>query len=142
MSKPIVKEQGLTVIRQPRKCRLCNESFPTGTKMVRTRYKGRISYIEYVCRRCDDARQNGRINVAGRFCIGDRVRYHTDGTGNPDLDGWIGTVIYADSRDYTVEFPFAIYDGITDYRAREIGIEPKREQGWFCREEHLEEVAT
>jgi hypothetical protein len=52
----------------------------------------------------------------------------------------VGTVIFVDSRDYTVEFDQTFYDAITDYRAREIGIEPKFERGWFCREDHLEEV--
>ena len=32
----------------------------------------------------------------------------------------------------------AVYEGVTDYRARDIGIEPKVNRGWFCLEENLE----
>ena len=40
---------------------------------------------------------------------------------------------------YTVEFDRPFYEGVTDYGARDIGIEPKVNRGWFCKEENLEE---
>lgn len=140
MSDLKIKEQGLTVVKAPHVCAICHERFPIGTKMMRTRYTGPIKYVKYVCRLCDAKVRSGEINVDRKYNIGDKVRYRTDGTGNPAINGWVGTVIYVDTRDYTVEFPREIYDGATDYRARDIGIEPKFERGWFCREEHLEEV--
>lgn len=140
MSDLKIKEQGLVAIKAPRACAICHERFPTGTKMMRTRYTGPIKFVKYVCRLCDAKVKCGMINVDRKYNIGDKVRYHTDGTGNPDIDGWVGTVIYVDTRDYTVEFPREIHNGATDYRARDIGIEPKFERGWFCREEHLEGV--
>lgn len=140
MSDLKIKEQGLVAIKAPHVCAICHERFPTSTKMMRTRYTGPIKFVKYVCRLCDTKVRCGEINVDRKYNIGDKVKYHTDGTGNPDIDGWVGTVIYVDTRDYTVEFPREIYDGVTDYRARDIGIEPKFERGWFCREEHLEEV--
>lgn len=135
-----IKEQGLVAIKAPHVCAICHERFPTGTKMMRTRYTGPIKFVKYVCRLCDTKVRCGEINVDRKYNIGDKVKYHTDGTGNPDINGWVGTVIYVDTRDYTVEFTREIYDGVTDYRARDIGIEPKFERGWFCREEHLEGV--
>lgn len=140
MSDLKIKEQRLVAIKAPHVCVICQERFPTGTKMMRTRYTGPIKFVKYVCRRCDTKVRLGEINVDRKYNIGDMVRYHIDDTGNPDIDGWVGTVIYVDTRDYTVEFPREIYDGVTDYRARDIGIEPKIGRGWFCREEHLEEV--
>ena len=75
-----------------------------------------------------------------KYKIGDRVVYHPKRTGNGWLDGWHGTVIYVDTQGacYTVEFDRPFYEGVTDYRAREIGIEPKVNCGWFCKEENLE----
>lgn len=140
MSDLKIKEQGLVTIKAPHVCAICHERLPTGTKMMRTRYTGPIKFVKYVCRLCDTKVRSGEINVERKYNIGDKVKYHTDGTGNPDINGWVGTVIYVDTRDYTVEFPREIYNGVTDYRARDIGIEPKLERGWFCREEHLEEV--
>jgi hypothetical protein len=140
MSDLKIKEQGLVTIKAPHVCAICHERFPTGTKMMRTRYTGPIKFVKYICRLCDTKVRCGEINVDRKYNIGDKVKYHTDGTGNPDIDGWVGTVIYVDTRDYTVEFQREIYDGVTDYRARDIGIEPKFERGWFCREEHLEGV--
>lgn len=140
MSDLKIKEQGLVAVKAPHVCAICHERFLTGTKMMRTRYTGPIKFVKYICRLCDTKVRCGEINVDRKYNIGDKVRYHTDGTGNPDINGWVGTVIYVDTRDYTVEFPREIYDGVTDYRARDIGIEPKFERGWFCREEHLEGV--
>ena len=38
----------------------------------------------------------------------------------------------------TVEFDKPFYEGVTDYRTRDIGYEPKLNRGWFCLEENLE----
>lgn len=75
-----------------------------------------------------------------KFAVGDRVVYRPKRTGNGWLDGWHGTVIYVDTQGacYTVEFDRPLYEGVTDYRARDIGIEPKVNRGWFCLEENLE----
>lgn len=75
-----------------------------------------------------------------KYKIGDRVVYRPKRTGNGWLDGWHGTVIYVDTQSacYTVEFDKPFYEGVTDYRARDIGIEPKVNRGWFCLEENLE----
>lgn len=75
-----------------------------------------------------------------KFAVGDRVVYRPKRTGNGWLDGWHGTVIYVDTQGacYTVEFERPFYEGVTDYRARDIGIEPKVNRGWFCLEENLE----
>lgn len=75
-----------------------------------------------------------------KFAVGDRVVYRPKRTGNGWLDGWHGTVIYVDTQGacYTVEFDRPFYEGVTDYRARDIGIEPKVIRGWFCLEENLE----
>lgn len=75
-----------------------------------------------------------------KFAVGDRVVYRPKRTGNGWLDGWHGTVIYVDTQGacYTVEFDRPFYEGATDYRARDIGIEPKVNRGWFCLEENLE----
>ena len=140
MSDLKIKEQGLTVVKAPHVCAICHERFPVGTKMMRTRYTGPIKFVKYVCRLCDAKVRSGEINVDRTYNIGDKVRYRKDDTGNPDIDGWVGTVIYVDTRTYTVEFPQEIFDGVTDYRARDIGIEPKQGHGWWCREEHLEKA--
>lgn len=75
-----------------------------------------------------------------KFAVGDRVVYRPKRTGNGWLDGWHGTVIYVDTQGacYTVEFDRPFYEGVTDYRARDIGIEPKVIRGWFCLQENLE----
>lgn len=75
-----------------------------------------------------------------KFAVGDRVVYRPKRTGNGWLDGWHGTVIYVDTQGacYTVELDRPFYEGVTDYRARDIGIEPKVNRGWFCLEENLE----
>lgn len=75
-----------------------------------------------------------------KYQIGDRVVYRPKRTGNGWLDGWHGTVIYVDTQGacYTVEFDRPFYEGVTDYRARDIGIEPKVIRGWFCLQENLE----
>lgn len=75
-----------------------------------------------------------------KFAVGDRVVYRPKRTGNGWLDGWHGTVIYVDTQGacYTVEFDRPFYEGVTDYRARDIGIETKVNRGWFCLEENLE----
>lgn len=75
-----------------------------------------------------------------KYKIGDRVVYKPKRTGNGGLDGMHGTVIYVDTQGacYTVEFDRPFYEGVTDYRARDIGIEPKVNRGWFCLEENLE----
>lgn len=114
MSDLKIKEQSLTVVKAPHVCAICHERFPVGTKMMRTRYTGPIKFVKYVCRLCDDKVRSGEINVDRTYNIGDKVRYRKDDTGNPDIDGWIGTVIYVDTRTYTVEFPQEIFDGVTD----------------------------
>ena len=138
MSDIKIKERGIVAIKATHLCQICKERFPVGTKMMRTKYKGRISFVQYVCRLCDAKIRSGELHTERTYRIGDKVRYRTDDTGNPDIDGWVGTVIYVDTRTYTVEFPQEIFDGVTDYRTRDIGIEPKPMRGWFCREEHLE----
>lgn len=37
-----------------------------------------------------------------------------------------------------MEFDKPFYEGVTDYRTRELGYEPKPNRGWFCKEENLE----
>lgn len=140
MSEPILKEYGEAIIKTPRACQICHKRFETGTRMIRKKFRGNINYVNFLCLECEEKLVSGTMKVPERkFQIGELVRYKSNGTGNTELDGMVGRVIYIDSRDYTVEFPREIYDGITDYRAREIGIEPRFERGWFCREEHLEE---
>ena len=75
-----------------------------------------------------------------KFAVGDRVIYNPKRTGNGWLAGEHGTVIYVDNTEaaYTVQFDVPVAEGITDYRARGIGIEPKYMCGWFCKEENLE----
>ena len=77
-----------------------------------------------------------------KFKPGDRVVYRiTDGgPGNSDLEGRHGTVIYVDNTPapYTVEFDESYCDGVTDYRVRQHGKEPKTWHGWFCREGNLQ----
>ena len=75
-----------------------------------------------------------------KFAVGDRVVYRPKRTGNGWLDGWHGTVIYVDTQGacYTVEFDRQFYEGVTDFRTRERGYEPKYSCGWFCKEENLE----
>ena len=74
-----------------------------------------------------------------KFAIGDRVIYNPVRSGNGWLTGEHGTVIYIDSQEacYTVEFDRQFYEGVTDYRTRERGYEPKYSCGWFCKEENL-----
>ena len=76
-----------------------------------------------------------------QFKVGDRVTYQAVSTGNADLNGWRGTVIFVDNTrcPYTVEFDrkYNDQDAVTDYRARQLGIEPKPYHGWFCRPENL-----
>lgn len=139
MDKTSYREYGTVRLDEPKRCRFCRKQFVIGQRMVRKKCRGSQNPIIYVCTACEGKIRRGET-VGRRFEIGDRVRYRCDGTGNPDLHGMVGTVIFVDSRDYTVEFDQPFYDAITDYRAREIGIEPKFERGWFCREEHLEEV--
>ena len=78
---------------------------------------------------------------AQKFKVGDRVIYHANLWGNGDLNGRVGTVIYVDNTrcPYTVEFNgwVDVVNAVTDYRAREHGIEPKQYHGWFCRPENL-----
>ena len=78
---------------------------------------------------------------AQKFKVGDRVIYYADTWGNGDLNGRVGTVIYVDNTrcPYTVEFNgwVDVVNAVTDYRAREHGIEPKQYHGWFCRPENL-----
>ena len=139
MDAPKYREYGVVRIKQDTRCRFCRRQFVIGQRMVRKKFKGSWNPISFVCLDCEDKIRRGEI-VGKRFDVGDKVRYLCNGTGNPDLHGMVGTVIFVDTRDYTVEFDFPFYDAITDYRAREIGIEPKFERGWFCREDHLEEV--
>ena len=141
MSEPIIKEYREITTRVSRVCQICKKQFPNGSRMIRKKFQGNINNINFVCLPCESKIRPVEIKTNKRFHVGDRVKYRANGTGNSDLNGMIGTVIYVDSRDYTVEFGSEIYDGITDYRAREIGIEPKFERGWFCREEHLEAEA-
>ena len=83
-----------------------------------------------------------KAKKASKFKVGDRVVYNAVISGNGWLNGMIGRVIYVDSTrcTYTVEFDEPLSGGVTDYRAREHGINPKQFHGWFCREEHLEGV--
>ena len=62
-----------------------------------------------------------------KFAIGDRVIYNPVRSGNGWLTGEHGTVIYIDSQEacYTVEFDRQFYEGVTDFRTRERGYEPK-----------------
>lgn len=79
-----------------------------------------------------------------RFQVGDRVVYHDRVAGNADLDGRHGTVIYVDGTrcPYTVERDEPYPEGLTDFRARENGIDPKHGHSWFCREENLRKEYT
>lgn len=139
MKESKIREYGVVKLHEARRCRFCRKQYFKGERMVRKRFNGSKNPINFVCFECEAKIKRGEI-VGRRFEVGDKVRYLCNGTGNPDLHGMVGTVIFVDSRDYTVEFDQPFYDAITDYRAREIGIEPKFERGWFCREEHLEEV--
>lgn len=138
MSDPILKEYNEVTIRAMHHCNICHKPKTVGERMIRKKFRGRLSYVNYVCLECEEKLKRGEIMDQRKYHIGDLVRYQSNDTGNPDLNGMVGTVIYVDSRDYTVEFPVSIHNGVTDYRAREIGIEPKLDCDWFCREEHLE----
>lgn len=77
-----------------------------------------------------------------KFKIGDRVAYRAVDSGNTDLDGWVGTVVYVDSTSapYTVRFDNFYRDGITDGRCPARGGVRQPASGghdWFCREENL-----
>lgn len=74
-----------------------------------------------------------------KFAIGDRVIYNPVRSGNGWLAGEHGTVIYVDDTGtpYTVEFDRQFYEGVTDFRTRERGYEPKYSCGWCCKEENL-----
>ena len=77
-----------------------------------------------------------------KFKIGDRVAYRAVDSGNTDLDGWVGTVVYVDSTSapYTVRFDQFYRDGITDGRCPTRGGVRQPASGghdWFCREENL-----
>lgn len=80
-----------------------------------------------------------KAKKASKFKVGDRVVYNAVISGNGWLNGMIGRVIYVDSTrcPYTVEFDEPLSGGVTDYRARENGINPKPFHGWFCREDNL-----
>ena len=79
---------------------------------------------------------------ASKFKVGDREVYNAVNCGNGWLNGMIGRVIYVDGTrcPYTVEFDEPLSEGVTDYRARENGINPRQWHGWFCREENLKKV--
>ena len=79
------------------------------------------------------------IHKNKKFKIGDRVIYRPVHSGNGCLNGEHGTVIYVDTTEaeYTVEFDEQFPDGITDYRTRARGYEPRPFCGWFCKEENL-----
>lgn len=74
-----------------------------------------------------------------KFAVGDRVIYNPKRTGNGWLAGEHGTVIYIDNTEacYTVEFDRQFYEGVTDFRTRERGYEPRPNCGRFCKEENL-----
>lgn len=77
-----------------------------------------------------------------KFKIGDRVAYRAVDSGNTDLDGWVGTVVYVDgtSAPYTVRFDNFYRGGIIDGRCPvRGGVRPVANGGydWFCREENL-----
>jgi hypothetical protein len=77
-----------------------------------------------------------------KFKIGDRVAYRAVDSGNTDLDGWVGTVVYVDGTlaPYTVRFDQFYRDGITDGRCPARGGVRQPASGghdWFCREENL-----
>lgn len=140
MRNPTEKTRESVVVYQRTPCCYCNREFGRGTVMIRRTFRGNRLGVKLACLACQSRIDNGGACEPRKFAVGDRVVYHVTSTGNADLDGKEGTVIYVDSRDYTVEFDCSVYDGVTDYRAREIGIEPRFESGWFCREEHLSRV--
>lgn len=143
MTEPVLRDYAEIKLKASRPCHVCRQTQCCGWKMIRKKMQAGTRYTLYVCPTCEEKLKRGEIKPAKtKFSIGDLVKYRMSETGNPDLEGLVGTVIYVDTRDYTVEFGHEIHDGITDYRAREIGIEPKFERGWFCREEHLEEAYT
>ena len=77
-----------------------------------------------------------------KFRVGDRVVYRAVDSGNTDLDGWAGTVIYVDGTQapYTVRFDEYYHGGITDERCPPRGGVRRAAAGgddWFCREENL-----
>lgn len=70
-----------------------------------------------------------------KFRKGDRVVYHCDGTGNPDLHGRHGKIIGVDRSHspYTVQFDEEFWGAMEDMR-----FGGKKGHCWCCTESHLE----